>query len=242
MVPMSVIGSSYFHDFQSDSPEAVSRLVYQKYANIKAAPLFAKLPSTLPYSFRATKADQGFYYLYTPKEMDKDTRLIIFLHGFGGCFQYYVHFMSKAFPKDVIVFPVYGYSGGLVTNAYLSDLWKDLKLRVPNAGTKPWMVGISAGGYSVFRMYADSPDNFAGGVCIASVCPRNILPKLKRDMRLLMINGTQEQGLPLKQLEAHAGWIGNRVENFQFHAMEGTHFFLFSKEKEVARAMTQFMD
>ena len=61
-------------------------------------------------------------------------------------------------------------------------------------------------------------------------------------MDLLMINGTKEQGLPLKQLQAQAEWIDKKVGNFEFRTIEGTHFFLFSKEEEVARVMAKFME
>ncbi len=241
MIPMSVIGSSYFYDFKDDSPSDVSRIASERYKDVRNDPLVGPLQSTLQYSFSPVKQDHGFYYLYRPKRITDTTQLIIFLHGFGGCFKYYNYFLKETFPDDIVVVPVYGYSGGLVTNEYLRDTWADLKGRVAIQGRKPWIIGISAGGYSVFRLYANQPEMFSGGVSIASYCPKKYLNKLSRGMSLLMINGDREQGLSTEFLSEQENALSGVVDDFEFRLVEGTHFFLFSREKEVSEALGTFI-
>lgn len=242
VISLSVIGSSFFYDFQGDSPAEVSKAAAERYQEVNRDPLVGPLKSTIPYSFSKTKPKHGYYYLYEPESIEDETRILLFLHGFGGCFKYYIHFLRKAFPNDILVFPVYGHSGGIIERRYLKDMWADLGNRVAIEGGKPWLIGISAGGYSVFRLYGGQPEGFSGAVSIASVCPDNEFSSLSKQMKLLMLNGDNEQGLPKRVLEVQKRELSARIEDFEFHYIEGTHFFLFQKEEEVAKHMQNFID
>ena len=241
VIPIAVLGSSYFFDFKDDNPTEISTIASEKYKLVSNDPLVGPLASTIEYSFTSKRPDFGYYYLYRPDQENENTRILLFLHGFGGCFKYYIYFLKKYFPNDVIVFPVYGYSGGIITKEYLSDLWSDFGKKISICERKPWLMGISAGGYSVFRFYANGHNSFQGGVSIASLCPDNLISKLNKDMKLLMINGDREQGMSVELLKNHFNSISRKVDNFESELVDGTHFFLFTKEERVGEIIQDFI-
>src|SRR6185436_6433100 len=60
------------------------------YASMAADPSFAKLPSALPYCYATEKETNGHYFLYRPEKIGPEPLIIVFLHGYGGNFQFYL--------------------------------------------------------------------------------------------------------------------------------------------------------
>ena len=72
---------------------------------IDADPLFSNAPSQLAYCFSPKKPNEGRANLYLPTKVDENTPTILFLHGFGGSFLFYQHFLVSTFPEFMIICP-----------------------------------------------------------------------------------------------------------------------------------------
>lgn len=113
----------------------------------------------------------GLYFLYVPSKVSAKSRFIVFLHGAGGNFQFYMVALRRAFPDDVIVAPSYGMAWTREGKSFLDDVMIDARKRVGDVLLgKPILVAISAGGPAAFGMYVDAPEAFTGMVGLVT-CP-----------------------------------------------------------------------
>jgi pimeloyl-ACP methyl ester carboxylesterase len=224
--------------------EATKRLyagLDQVYGSIAADALFRGVPSALPYCLTDKPPTRGHYFAYYPAEIAADTPVIVFLHGFGGNFLFYAYLLKEEFPKAVILLPSWGASWADGTMAYLDAMYKDVEQRKSIKVGKPCLMAISAGGPAGFRLYNEQPERFAAFVSIASAPPRAIVPALKPELRVLMVNGKEDAGFPIAGVQAIAAQIGQRLPQFELTILDGDHFFLLTKRAETFRAIKAFV-
>ena len=211
------------------------------YAAISADLLFREVHSVLPYCLAETPPAKGHYFAYYPQKIGDDTQVIVFLHGFGGNFLFYIYLLKEEFPKAVILVPSFGASWHDGTMRYLDDMYKDVKRRHSLDLRKPYLMAISAGGPAGFWIYNQHPDRFSCLVSLASAPSPGVVPVLKEDLRILMINGRDDSGHRISKVQSTADKIAARLSHFQFHIVEGDHFFLLSKREETFKTIRAFL-
>lgn len=212
------------------------------YADMANDPALAKLPSALPYCFSAAAPTNGHYFLSVPAKLPADPMCIVFLHGWGGNFQFYVHSLRSQYPNAVILAPSWGISwvGGSPT--YLKDMLAHAERRLKTRIRKPWLMGISAGGRGGFPIYNDMQNEFRAFVCLANAPRTAIAKKLRPDLRILMINGTNDRLVPEPVAHRQARLAHQRVPLFRYNRIDqGTHFFLLERPKETYAKIGAFM-
>ena len=185
---------------------------------------------------------RGHYFAYYPEKVTDQTPAIVFLHGFGGNFLFYTYLLKEEFPKAVVLVPSWGASWGDGTMQYLDDMYKDVKRRKSFSVRKPCLMAISAGGPAGFRLYNAKPDRFACYVSLASAPALKIVPELKDNLKILMINGKQDSGFKVTYVESLASKMAERLPHFQLHVVDGDHFFLLSKREETFRIIKKFVE
>ncbi len=210
------------------------------YASISVDPLFRDVRSVLPDCLSDKRATQGHYFAYYPPKISDDTQVVVFLHGFGGNFLFYTYLLKEEFPKAVILVPSFGASWRDGTMRYLDDMYKDVKQKHSLAIRKPCLMAISAGGPAGFWIYNQHPDRFSCLVSLASAPSPGVVPTLKADERILMINGRNDSGFPIAKVQLTADKIAERLPHFQFQIVEGDHFFLLSKRDETFKTLRAF--
>jgi hypothetical protein len=211
------------------------------YDKIAADPLFAGIPSVLPYCLADERPTQGHYFAYYPPKIPENPRVIVFLHGFGGNFLFYAYLLKEEFPDAVILVPSWGASWADGTMQYLDDIYKDVKRRTSLSIRKASLMAISAGGPAGFRLYNERPEQFSCFVSIASAPSQAIVPQLKTDLRILMVNGKRDTGFPIGVVESIAARLAKRVPGFHIHLIDGDHFFLLSHRDETFRTIKAFL-
>jgi predicted esterase len=212
----------------------------QVYGRIASDTLFKSIPSALPFCLADKRHSHGHYFAYYPEKAGDDTQVIVFLHGFGGNFLFYTYLLKEEFPHAIILLPSWGASWQDGTMQYLDDMYKDVKRRKSLSIRKPWLMAISAGGPAGFRLYNENPDRFACLVSLASAPPGASVAALKVNLRILMVNGKQDSGFRIAQVRTVASKLSKRLSHFQFHELDGDHFFLLSQRAETFRVVKAF--
>jgi len=213
----------------------------QVYDKISVDPLLKNVPSALPYCLADKRPSEGHYFAYYPKKIAKDTRAIVFLHGFGGNFLFYTYLLKEEFPDAVILLPSWGPSWHDGTKQYLDDMVQDMQRKKSLSIRAPCLMAISAGGPAGFRLYHEQPERFACYVSIASAPPPLIVPRLQSGLKILMVNGRQDSGFRIAGVQSIAAQLAERLPRFHFHVIDGDHFFLLSKRAETFRAIKAFL-
>jgi predicted esterase len=216
-------------------------LVSDVYSKIYADAAFSNAPSALPYCFSTAKAKSGHYFLYRPDTIPEDPTGIVFLHGYGGNFQFYTWVLKQEFPDAVILTPSWGISWHRGSTTYLKDMFADAERRTGVRLRKPWLMGISAGGRGGFPIYNQMSTFFQGYVCIANAPETRVARSLRTDLRILMLNGTDDAMVPLRIARQQVQLAKRRVPTLRYQEIKGNHFFLLSDRKSTFGAIRAFM-
>jgi pimeloyl-ACP methyl ester carboxylesterase len=235
-----LLGNSQFGLTEKEARGLYSNLD-QVYGSISSDALFKNINSALPYCLADKRASQGHYFAYYPDKVTDDTQVIVFLHGFGGNFLFYTYLLKEEFPNAVVLLPSWSASWQDGTMQYLDDMYKDVKRKRPLSIHKPCLMAISAGGPAGFRLYNEHPDRFSCYVSIASAPPLAMVPALKADLKILMVNGKQDSGFRIAHVQSIASKLAGRLPHFQIHVLDGDHFFLLSKREETFRVIKAFL-
>lgn len=153
----------------ADEAETLQPLVAERYKTMAADVVYRAAPSALSYCFNSKKVGHGLASVHVPDGYGSQTPVMVFLHGYGGSFLWYQHFLAEHFPKHLIICPAYGITPSIMPAAYVTECLAavEKKLGKPLAA-KPWLLGLSAGGFGTCRVFADLPGRFAGLICIAA--------------------------------------------------------------------------
>lgn len=221
---------------------SLAPLVSDAYSRIYADVAFSNVPSALPYCFSGTKPTAGHYFLYRPAEVPENPTCIVFLHGYGGNFQLYTWVLKEEFPDAVILAPSWGISwyGGSTT--YLKDALADAERRTGASLGRPWLVGISAGGRGGFPLYNQTPTLFRGFVCIANAPETEVARSLQSNLRILMLNGTDDDMVPLHIARQQVQFAKRALPTLRYQEIRGNHFFLLGDRTSTFGAIRGFMD
>src|SRR5688500_14684884 len=138
------------------------------YARIATDPAFANVPSALADAISADANRKAHYFLYRPSRVTDETPVIVFLHGFGGNFQFYTYLLKEAFPDRVIIAPSCGIAWPVEGVPLLDEVLDDAARRLGVRLSRPWLLAISAGGPAGFAAYATAPQRYHGFVCLVS--------------------------------------------------------------------------
>jgi hypothetical protein len=144
-------------------------LVAARYQAISESETYRNAPSALGYCYSPFKAENGLASVHVPDGHRPDSPVIVFLHGYGGSFLWYQHFLAEHFPSCLIICPAYGITPSAMPVAYLTECLAAVEKRLGQPlKVKPWLLGLSAGGFGACRVYNDLPDRFTGLICIAA--------------------------------------------------------------------------
>lgn len=216
----------------AEHSKTIQPLVAERYKAIVANDLYRSAPSSLSYCFTPFKPDHGLATLHVPDGFGPQTPVIVFLHGYGGSFLWYQHFLAEHFPKHLIICPAYGIAPSIMPGAYMTECLAavEKKLGRPFAA-KPWLLGLSAGGFGACRVFNDLPHRFVGMICIAAH------PLTKQDCRA--------------NTHFMAGGDEFFVKNGQFQRLVGPaksfivpgagHFFLLTHEQVSITKLREWM-
>lgn len=221
---------------------SLSPLATDAYTAIAKDSSFVGVPSALSYCFSTAKPTNGHYFLYKPTNLTNQSRCIVFLHGYGGNFQFYIWALKEQFPDVLILAPSWGMSWAKGDGAYLQGMLADAEIRSGLHIRDPWLIGLSAGGYGGFSIYAADPGRYKGFISLAGVPAPGTAARLNDQMRIMMMVGLTDEMLPIAKARQYARDIKSRVPEFGYHEVHGDHFFFLGDRKVVSSTIRGFMD
>ncbi len=207
------------------------------YKSIRVDKDFQGVSSSLPYCFSKGKA-KGHYFIYEPDQSPEGT--VLFLHGFGGNFLFYIQVLKNAFPKYRVIAPSYGVSWSRAGIKYLDDMLKDVEARFGKLDNF-WLMAISGGGPIGFEYYKHRFKQVKGLVCLASSPLKRQLEQINSGATVLMLNGRDDNRTLLKRSSLAAKVMSGKIKNFKTHNVAGSHFFLLTDTKETMKMIKSFM-
>ncbi len=235
-----LLGNKNF-GLSSNQTNELTTLLNAAYTSIAKDPAFAGVPSAFPHCFSRVKQKRGHYFVSYPKTIDDFTKTIVFLHGYGGNFQFWTWVLREEFPEHIVIVPSWGISWGLGPAEYAMDAVTDVERRFDIEIDRPWLMAISGGGGKGFQIYVEKPKQFRGYICIASAPVNNDIKKLKPGMKVMMINGKEDKMCPLKLARRQALACKRKLPGFVFAPVDGSHFFILSNRQETFASMRRFM-
>ncbi len=214
-----------------DKAQSLHALLAKRYELIGSDEVFSKVPSALSYCFSATKPETGFATVYVPEGATLATKVILFLHGYGGSFMFYQHYFGSAFPDHIVICPAFGISCANVPSEYIQESLdatsKELGFRL----RLPVLMGLSAGGFGGFREYTKRPASYAGYICLAAYPPDDVVSLSPQSGRIRIVAGGKEPFV-------ESGVFRNGVQNLKKRTAncssqlipDQDHFFMLGAE------------
>lgn len=216
----------------AEQAKTLQPLVAERYKTIVASDTYRPVPSALGYCFSPVKADHGLATVHVPDGFGPQTPVIVFLHGYGGSFLWYQHYLAQHFPKHLIICPAYGITPSIMPAAYLTECLAAVEKQLGKPlAVKPWLLGLSAGGFGACRLFTDLPKRFAGLICIAAY------PLSQQDGKTnsCFIVGGEEVFVKNGQFQRLVG-------NAKSHLIYGAgHFFLLTHENESVAKLSEWL-
>ncbi|CAN5878496.1 hypothetical protein BH11VER1_BH11VER1_20520 [soil metagenome] len=213
-------------------------LVAKRYEMMATSSDYAKAPSLLPYCYSETRPTKGAAIIHIPEGATAKTQVIIFLHGFGGSFLWYLHWMAETFPDHIIIAPAYGISPANIPEAYLAECMVAASRRLRFQLPRPSLVGLSAGGFGACRAFLAAPDRYERLICLAAYPPENTVHRFSRTQKILFVAGSLETFVT-------SGEFRTSLQTIRVHcptaAMilipDADHFFMLSHPEDTRIAL-----
>lgn len=176
-----------------DQANGLLPLVTRRYEAMAVDPVYARVPSALPYCFAATRPMKGRATVYVPDRLKPATKLLVFLHGYGGSFLWYQHYLSERFPDRVVLCPAFGISGGAMSVNYVREAIRAAEAELGWRPTAPPdLVGLSAGGFGASVIFASSLSDFSSLLVLAAYPPAAVETSILGRPKASFLAGDQE--------------------------------------------------
>ncbi|MEZ5387322.1 MAG: alpha/beta hydrolase [Prosthecobacter sp.] len=207
-------------------------LVAERYKAMAADAVYRAAPSALSYCFSPVRMDHGLANVHVPDGYGSQSPVIVFLHGYGGSFLWYQHYLAQHFPKHLIICPAYGITPSAVPASYITECLAAVEKRLGRLSGKPWLLGLSAGGFGACRVFTDLPGRFAGLICIAAYP----LSRQNEKTNSYFLAGGDEVFVKNGQFQRLVG-------NAKSHLIPGAgHFFLLTHEQESVAKLNEWLN
>lgn len=213
-------------------------LVSQRYELIAASPDYSKVSSQLPYCFSEVRPSQGSALMHIPAGTSPKSPSIVFLHGYGGSFLWYLHWLSEALPDHIIVAPAYGISPADISSVYLIEAIDAASAKMGFPLSKPTLIGLSAGGFGACRVYQKAPERFQRLICLGAYPPEDTIRRFSRTQKLQFIAGAREPFVTSGHLPSILQTIRATGPSVTLTIIpEADHFFMLSHPDETRTAL-----
>lgn len=217
-------------------------LTAQRYRLMADSDLYAKAPSALPYCFSLKKPDHGLATVYVPDGAKASTPVILFLHGYGGSFLWYQHYLSESFASHIIVCPAYGISSSAIPQQYVSEAMEAVSKRLGFRLATPTLIGLSAGGFGACRLYAPAPQLYARLICLAAYPPNETIAIFPQRALPRFLSGGAEYYVTSGDLHRRVELVRRSCPNVQEATIpQADHFFLLSHQEQALTILRRWL-
>lgn len=223
----------------SETSARIAPLLTARYEVIARDPEFAATRSHLAYCYSATAPAEGLARITTPAP-DKIAAapVVVFIHGQGGSFVWYQHWLKTTLPDHVIISPACGSNPAFLSAAYLDECLRAVEKRLGRSISVPTLVGLSAGGFAAQRVGSAAPARWRSVIVLGAHRAPDIPATRWQGVALRFVVGANEyfvrDGTLTRDVETlrHAGALVGGA------AIPGAdHFFALTHPTETEAAL-----
>ena len=217
-------------------------LAAERYALIAKTPAYARAPSALPYCFAQGKPAHGLASVHVPDQVGPDTPVILFIHGYGGSFLWYQHFLAEVFPDHILICPAYGITTATIPQEYVTEAVAAVERKMDRKFRAPILVGLSAGGFGACRLYARHPERYARHLSLAAYPPDDVLNDFPREARPSFLSGGDEAFVVSGDFARRMRILRAACPSAQAGTIPGAgHFFMLTHREQTVTALRTWM-
>jgi pimeloyl-ACP methyl ester carboxylesterase len=229
-------------DLTPDQAQRLQPLLARRYQLLAATPEYAKATSALPYCFSERKPGIGLASVYVPDVATSATPSILFLHGYGGSFLWYQHYLSENFSNCIIICPAYGISAATIPQTYVAECIRAVSNRLGFAISTPQLVGLSAGGFGACQLYVSAPHFYSQMICLGAYPPDGTISRFTRDLRPRFLVGGIEPYVANGEFTRRMDRIRQNCPGLEAVTIPGAdHFFLVTHPEETQKCLRQWI-
>jgi pimeloyl-ACP methyl ester carboxylesterase len=216
-------------------------LTAQRY-RLMASSIYSNAPSALLYCFSAQRPKTGLASVYVPDAATNTTPVILFLHGYGGSFLWYQHYLSENFPKHIIVCPAYGMSTANIPQAYVTEALGVVSKKLGFPLSTPSLIGLSAGGFGAGRLYVAAPRYYSQMLCLAAYPTDDTVSRFSRDSRPCFLSGANEAYVASGDFRRRIDRLRRTCPTVEVATVPNAdHFFLLTHPKDTAMYLHKWL-
>ena len=168
-------------------------LTAERYRLMGESACYSKAASALPYCFSAQRPGIGIgQCVCAPAARELLRPAILFIHGYGGSFLWYQHYLSEIFPDHIIICPAYGIYTGEIPQAYIVECVRAVSEKLGFSIYKPCLLGLSAGGFGACGVYTSAPEFYAQMICLAAFPADATVGRFRPEMKPRFLVGRVE--------------------------------------------------
>jgi pimeloyl-ACP methyl ester carboxylesterase len=229
-------------DLTADQAQRLQSLLARRYQLLAATPEYAKAPSALPYCFSERKPGIGLATVYVPDAAMSATPSILFLHGYGGSFLWYQHYLSEIFSNHIIICPAYGISAATIPQAYVAECIRAVSNHLGFAISTPQLVGLSAGGFGACQLYVSAPHFYSQMICLGAYPPDSTISRFRRGLRPRFLVGEVEPYVASGEFTRRMDRIRQNCPALEAVTIRGAdHFFLVTHPDQSEKCLHQWI-
>lgn len=227
----------------SSSAQQLMPLISQRYDLIANDPVFTGATSNVEYCFGETKAVEGVARVYCPPQHSSRTPVILFVHGYGGSFIWYQHWLAERFKDCVTICPAYGINTYTIAPAYVAECLAATAQKLGHPLARPWLLGLSAGGFGVQRVFNAKASDYQGLIVLAAYpLDRQFVASAKKDNRILFIAGEREVFVSDGTWKRSISELKQRNPALTTRLVpQADHFFMLTNPDYTAKCLSDFM-
>lgn len=217
-------------------------LVAERYNLMARSLCYSNASSAVPYCFSAQRSTKGFASVYVPENATTNTPVILFIHGYGGSFLWYQHYLSESFSNHIIICPAYGISTATIPQAYVAECVAAVSKRVGFPVSTPSLVGLSAGGFGVCRLYVAAPQYYRQMICLGAYPPDETVARFVQDSRPRFLSGGMEPFVASGDFQQRINRIRSACPAVEMSTIPGAdHFFLLTHLKGTVEHLSRWL-
>jgi predicted esterase len=222
--------------------DMLTPLVAARYRILATSSIYSNTPTLLPYCYQTTRPTNGLASLYIPNGASPDSPVIVFLHGFGGSFFWYQHWLSESFPEHIILCPAYGISAATISSAYVSEAMAAASMRLGFKLNRPSLLGLSAGGVGACRVFTVDSAKFSRLICLGTLPPEETLQRFPKNGVVRFLSGSNEPFVVSGQLARSVQSIKRTGPDTDTQIVPNAdHFFLLTHPMQTIESMRKWL-
>lgn len=222
--------------------DALRPLAAERYHRLSSSAVYANAESALPYCFDEVQPKEGFARLYVPDGANAATPVILFLHGYGGSFLWYQHWLSETFPDHIILCPAYGVTTVAIAPEYLDEAMAAASRRLGFPLGRPCLMGLSAGGFGACRAFVRDPKKYMQLVCVAAFPPDNVLGRFPASPVARFLAGGNESHVVEGDFQKRVEQVRRTAPKTESRTIPGAdHFFMLTHSRETSEILRRWL-